>query len=49
LPTIQPVGFNLPQSGLATFTVYDIFGRKISEKEIGEPQYAHIEFFQLKV
>jgi hypothetical protein len=39
------VGFNLPQSGLTSFTVFDVFGRKVFEKEIGEMQGPHSEIF----
>ena len=39
------VGFTLPQGGVATFTVYDVLGRKVSEKQLGEPEGSHSEIF----
>lgn len=39
------VGFTLPQGGLATFTVYDVLGRKVSEKQLSEPEGSHSEIF----
>lgn len=39
------VSFTLPQGGITTFTVFDVFGRKVSEKQIGESQGSHTEIF----
>jgi hypothetical protein len=39
------VNFKLPQSGVATFTLFDVFGRKVSEKQIEESAGSHSEIF----
>jgi len=39
------VSFYLLQGGITTFTVYDVFGREVSEKEIGEQAGSHSEIF----
>ena len=39
------VSFTIPQSGLTTFTVFDVFGRMVSEKQINEPAGSHSEIF----
>ena len=39
------VSFYLPQGGITTYTVYDVFGRKVSEKQITEPGGRHSEIF----
>ncbi len=39
------VSFTLPQSGMTTFTVFDVVGRVVSEKQIGESQGSHTEVF----
>ncbi|HTA27989.1 MAG TPA: glycosyl hydrolase family 28-related protein [Bacteroidia bacterium] len=39
------VSFTIPQSGEATFTVFDVFGRKVSEKQLDEVQGSHTELF----
>ncbi len=41
------ISFNQPQNGLATFIVFDIFGRKISEKTIDEYTGNHKEIFSV--
>jgi hypothetical protein len=30
---------------MTTFTVFDVFGREVSEKQIGETQGSHTELF----
>jgi len=39
------VSFTIPQGGMTTFTVFDVFGRMVSEKQIGETPGSHTETF----
>jgi hypothetical protein len=39
------VSFTISEGGPATFTVFDVFGRMVSEKEITEAQGSHSELF----